>query len=83
MGRDSGRNQAAFNLVCLVGRWVHHEIISRDHLISAVFEACERNGLVSEDGRDAVLATINSALARSAGDVLPDLGSRPSWGRMP
>ena len=76
MAPNSGRNQAAFRLVCRVGRWAHHAILSMDRLKFDVLGACERNGLVRDDGRRSVLATIESALAKSAGDPLPDLGAR-------
>lgn len=72
---NSGRNDAVFRLMCRVGRWVHHGIIARHQLIAGVLDACEQNGLVRDDGRQAVLATIESALAKSAGDVLPELGA--------
>jgi hypothetical protein len=74
MAPNSGRNHAAFRLVCRVGRWTHHAIIPRDKLISDVLDACEHNGLVRDDGRRAVLATIASGLDKSAADTLPDLG---------
>lgn len=77
MPPDSGRNDAVFRLVCRVGRWVHHGLIERDQLTSGVLDACARNGLITASGRKAVLATIASALAKSAGDALPDLGDRP------
>ena len=73
MARNSGRNRAAFDLVCRVGRWVHAGIISADILSTSVREACWENGLISEDGISAVLATIASGLRRSANDALPDL----------
>lgn len=76
MRRGSGRNDAAFRLVCRVGRWVHAGIITRDQLIGDVLDACERNGLVHDDGRKAVLDTIASGLARSAQDALPALEVR-------
>lgn len=76
MGSNSGRNQSAFRLVCRVGRWVHHGIVPCDRLTADVIAACEVNGLVRDDGRRAVLATIESALAKSSGDALPDLGAR-------
>ena len=76
MGPGSGRNDAAFRLVCRVGRWAHAGIIMRDHLIADVLGACERNGLLQEDGRAAVLATVASGLARSAADALPELEVR-------
>jgi hypothetical protein len=76
MASNTGRNQAAFRLVCRVGRWAHHGIITPDRLTADVLDACERNGLVRDDGRKAVLATIASGLARSAADTLPELGAR-------
>ena len=76
MASNTGRNQAAFRLVCRVGRWAHHGIIARDPLVADVLDACERNGLVREDGRKAVLDTIASGLARSAHDALPELEAR-------
>ena len=78
MARNSGRNVATFRLVCRVGRWVHHAVIPEDRLAAEILEACERNELVRDDGRQAVLATIASALAKSARDMLPYLG--PSHG---
>ena len=76
MAPNSGRNDAAFRLVCRAGRWAHHSIIPHDQLVADVFGACERNGLVRDDGCKAVLATIDSGLAKSAGDTLPELGAR-------
>ena len=76
MASNSGRNIATYRLACRLGRWVHHGLIPQEQLIAAVFGACERNGLVRDDGRRAVLATIASGLAKSAGDALPDLGGR-------
>ena len=73
MAPNSGRNDAAFRLVCRVGRWAHYSIIPHDQLVADVFGACERNGLVRDDGCKAVLATIDSGLAKSAGDTLPEL----------
>lgn len=76
MASNTGRNQAAFRLVCRVGRWAHHGIITPDRLTADVLDACERNGLVRDDGRKAVVATIASGLAKAAGDALPELGAR-------
>ena len=76
MASNTGRNQAAFRLVCRVGKWVHHGIITSDRLTADVMAACEANGLVREDGCKAVIATVASGLARSAADALPDLGGR-------
>lgn len=76
MAKNSGRNQAVFRLVCRVGRWVHHGVLSCGCLTADVLAACAANGLVLDDGRRAVLATIASGLAKSAGDTLPDLEAR-------
>ena len=43
MQPDSGRNDRAFRVVCRVGRWVHHGIISRDELTADVLDACTAN----------------------------------------
>jgi hypothetical protein len=74
MAPKSGRNDAVFRLACKLGRWVHHGSLARDRLIEHVLNACERNGLVQENGRSAIVATINNGLAKSAGDELPVLG---------
>ena len=76
MRPGSGRNDAAFRLVCRVGRWAHAGIITRDQLTAVMLDACERNGLVHDDGRKAVLDTIASGFAKSAADALPELGAR-------
>ena len=74
---NSGRNQATFRLACRVGRWVHNGVISQDRLVDGVLDACERNGLLRDDGVRAVLATVASGLAKSVDDTLPDLGGAP------
>lgn len=76
MRPNSGRNDRAFRLVCRMGRWVHAGIITRAELTEGVLDACERNGLVADDGRKAVLDTIASGLAKSANDSLPVLEER-------
>lgn len=73
MPPNSGRNRTVFNLACRVGRFVHHGIIEHRRVVEPILSACEANGLVREDGRAAVLKTINSGLARSSNDTLPDL----------
>ena len=75
MAINSGRNWQVFRLVCRVGRWVHAGILSADRLTSEILDACLANGLVSEDGAGAVLATIESALRKSTSDTLPNLNA--------
>lgn len=76
MGVNSGRNQAAFHLVCRVGRWVHAGILPREEIEAAVISACTSNGLLKEDGHRSILATVGSALERTRNDGLPDLSAR-------
>ena len=73
MAINSGRNCQVFRLVCRVGRWVHAGILSADLLKAEILKACFANGLVSEDGASAVLATFESALRKSTNDTLPNL----------
>lgn len=70
---NSGRNRAAFRFICRFARWAHAGIISADRVTADMLEVCRINGLVSEDGTRAVLATIASAMRKSANDPLPDL----------
>ena len=63
---NSGRNRAAFRFICRFARWAHAGILSADRLTAYVLEVCRINGLVSEDGAHAVLATIASGLRKSA-----------------
>jgi hypothetical protein len=73
MPENSGRNLAAFRLACRVGKWVHHGILDQHRVVEPIMHACEANGLVRDTGRNAVLKTISSGLARAANDTLPDL----------
>ena len=73
MSPHSGRNPKAYRIACRMGRWVHHTIITRDELACAIVQACVHNGLIRDDGRTSVLASINSGLGKSAEDRLPDL----------
>lgn len=64
MGKDSGRNNqlntAAFNL----GQLVAGGSLTEAEVRAALVAACEQNGLVHEDGKRAVLATIRSGLSK-------------------
>jgi Bifunctional DNA primase/polymerase, N-terminal len=73
MAPNSGRNAKVYHVTCRLGRWMHHGIIASDELAGRIVQACEHNGLIEDDGRSSVLATINSGLRRSAGDCLPGL----------
>jgi hypothetical protein len=76
MPPNSGRNNQAFHFVCRFGRLAHHGLISFDRIEADVFAACTANGLVAEDGKQSVMATIRNGLRISADDALPDLEAR-------
>ena len=77
MGKDSGRNNAAFSIAAAIGRYVHHGVLREADAVKAIVAACEANGLLSEDGRPSVQATIRSGLLKARNDPLPDLMDRP------
>lgn len=71
-----GRNSALFALAAGLGRYVWHGLLPFTALETAVLQACASNGLMKEDGRLAVLATLGKGLARAKGDPLPILRDR-------
>lgn len=73
---EGGRNKALFALGAGLGRFVFHGVLSLEALETAAVSACENNGLLREDGRLAVLATLHSGLARAKNDPLPQLKNR-------
>jgi hypothetical protein len=75
-----GRNRQCFESTCLVGKWLHHGIVPSSALYAFV-DACDRNGLVKENGRHDVMRTIRAGLAASASDRLPVLQDRPRHSR--
>jgi hypothetical protein len=70
------RNRALFDAVCSLGRYVHHGVMLRSELTSALLAPCKTNGLIEANGIDDALATIERALTKSAGDELPNLVER-------
>lgn len=71
-----GRNNAVFALAAGLGRYVFHGLLPFGALEAAALQACADNGLLREDGRLAVLATLGKGLARSKDDPLPILKER-------
>src|SRR5262249_20269684 len=55
----------------------HHGILVPGTIMRELSDACERNGLVKEDGRSSVFATIKSGIKRAQNDPLPLLPDRP------
>ena len=76
MGKDSGRNTAAFRIAAAIGRYVHHGIIKDAEAAEAIATACRSNGLLKEDGPHAIQATIRSGLLKARNDQLPELQDR-------
>lgn len=70
------RNNTLFALGAGLGRYVFHGVLPAADLEKAALAACETNGLLREDGRLAVLATLHSGIARAEGDALPQLAER-------
>jgi hypothetical protein len=73
---EGGRNNTLFALAAGLGRYVFHGIMPYAALEAAALEACAANGLLKEDGRPAVLATLQKGLARAKDDPLPMLKER-------
>ncbi len=73
---EGGRNNTLFTLAAGLGRYVFHGLLPLSALEKAALAACEANGLLKEDGRLAVLATLHKGIARARGDALPVLAER-------
>lgn len=73
----AGRNIALFNGACSIGWAVHHRLLSEKVAVEALLEASKRNDAWRDHGRNGCLATIDSGLAKAAGDDLPVLEDRP------
>jgi Bifunctional DNA primase/polymerase, N-terminal len=73
---EGGRNNSLFALGAGFGRYVFHGLLRLDALEKAALAACEANGLMREDGRLAVLATLHNGLARAEDDALPQLNEK-------
>ncbi len=70
------RNNTLFILAAGLGRYVFHGLLPFSAVEKAALAACEANGLLKEDGRLAVLATLHKGIARARGDALPVLAGR-------
>ncbi len=73
---EGGRNNTLFTLAAGLGRYVFHGLLPFSAVEKAALAACEANGLLKEDGRLAVLATLHKGIARAKGDALPVLAER-------
>jgi hypothetical protein len=73
---NGGRNEALFHAVCCLGRYVHHDVIKQAEMERELLGACERNGLIRDDGLRQCRATIRSGMDKSKNDKLPVLKNR-------
>jgi hypothetical protein len=73
---EGGRNNALYAFGAGLGRYVHHGVLTAGDIEQAALSACEANGLLREDGRLAVLATLHKGISRAAHDALPALKDR-------
>ena len=73
---EGNRNNCLFALGAGLGRYVFHGVLSPTRLKATAIAACRANGLLREDGRLAVLATLHSGIARAKDDPLPVLKER-------
>jgi RepB DNA-primase from phage plasmid len=80
MQPNTGRNSSAFLLTCRIGRWCHAGVLNTRLVVDEIVAACITNGLVAENGVEAVRATIASGLRVSAQDALPELGPSNNQG---
>ena len=76
-GRNDALNKAAFKL----GRLVALGVLAEGDVEDALFDAATRNGLVADDGEEAVKATINSGL-KGGRACMPDLDALPDEAAM-
>ncbi len=73
---EGNRNNELFSLGAGLGRYVFHGLLPAAVIEKDAIAACEANGLLREDGRLAVLATLHSGIARAKNDELPALVDR-------
>lgn len=71
-----GRDRMLLALVCALGKFVHHGIITDAELRAPALEACKSNGLIEDNQRRNCERTINNGLRYSLEDELGDLPER-------
>ena len=72
-GRSDQLNVSA----CVLGKFVHHDLLAREEVAQALLGACLSNGLARENGPHDCLKTISRAFRFTEGDELPALIERP------
>jgi hypothetical protein len=71
-----GRNRTLFEMVCALGKFVHHGIITDAELRAPALDACRTNGLAAENRIRDCESTIDKGLRYALGDQLEDLPER-------
>ena len=74
---EGGRNDFTFRAACYLGKWERHGVFPQGEIERELLSACETNGLLKEDGRAGVVATIRNGLRWAKNDPLPLLEDRP------
>src|SRR4029079_19404673 len=71
-----GRDRMLFTHLCALGRHVHHGIVTDAELRDPLIDACIKNGLVAENGRQACHRTTDNGFRCALTDHLDDLPER-------
>ena len=73
---EGDRNNWLFGMGAGLGRYAFQGIVKVETIEAAALAACLRNGLLKEDGRLSVLASLHSGLEKGRNDPLPVLRER-------
>ena len=63
MGNDSGRNTAVYNAALKIGSFIAGAGLNEARATAMLLDACNHNGLITEDGEKSVMASIRSGSA--------------------
>ncbi len=77
---NGGRNIKLYHVVCRVGAYVHHALLSHAEVEAALLEACTKNGYIAEEGQHAFEATLDSGMRMAEGDTVPTIPDRNTKG---
>jgi hypothetical protein len=64
MPKDSGRNNKVFEKALKIGNFFAGAGLDQDRAVRTLLDACNHNGIVSEDSEQAVLASIESGIRK-------------------
>ena len=78
---QDGRHEAPFKAAALLGKYVHHGLLTEADLEGAILSACGSNGALEKYKRGDLCKQIRNGLSKSRGDALPSwhgVRSRPN-----